>query len=69
MHLHDLADSEHVCIWGYEDWDRLSEGHAYTWLKLCHPDETDIAYEKTTGEIYVRCRVCLKMNKRFAVAA
>jgi hypothetical protein len=72
MHLHDpamLEDSEHACIWGYEDWDRMSNGHEQTWIPICHPEETDIAYEKATGEVYVRCRRCTRMSMRFAVGA
>jgi hypothetical protein len=72
MHLHNVPifeNSEHVCVWGFEDFGRLSEGHQQTWLPLCHPEETDISYEKATGEVYVRCRLCSGMNKRFAVAA
>ena len=39
------------CVWGYEDWDLLSEGHKHTWFPLHLPHE--IAYDRSTGEVYV----------------
>lgn len=62
--------TEHVCVWGYEDFDRIADGNPQTWIHpKCHPDEIEIAYERATGEIHMRCRACDRTQRRFAVAA
>jgi hypothetical protein len=43
------------CTWGWSDWDELAEGHEYTRIRFCHPDETEITYVKAGGEVRVQC--------------
>jgi hypothetical protein len=53
--------------WGWEDWDKISEGHPQTWIPACHPYSTDIRYDKTSGEIWISCRACYR-TFRYAIA-
>lgn len=52
------------CVWGYEDWSHLSEGHRHTFIRLRSPCE--IAYDRAAGEVYV-CEGEV-MTYRFSIA-
>jgi hypothetical protein len=62
-HHHDKGETE-LCTWGWEDWDKLAEGHEYTRFRMCHPESTEVIYVKARGEIQSLCALGCNSRER-----